>query len=189
MKNIEKSPKLIICDIDKCTGCRICEYTCAINNEKSINPRLSRIKVVRIEPIMNFAFSCRLCEDHPCIKTCPVDAIREDKKDGILKIDDDKCTGCGFCIEVCRYSVMTMHSTKKKARVCDFCREHDYKPKCVEFCPRDALEYKSLDDVSDKDFQKKLYRAFEEQEHPADTVMKRILNAEMKENENKTKQK
>lgn len=187
-KDEEKLPDIIVCDLDKCTGCKICEYACAIHLEGSINPRLSRIRVIRVEPIMNFAYSCRLCDDHPCINACPLDAIKEDKKDSILTVDDDKCDGCGQCIEVCRFSIMIMHSGNRKARVCDFCRKYDYKPKCVEFCPREALEYKSLDDIPKGDFQKIFQKACEDLEHPADVITKKIFEKEIKKNEVKNQQ-
>jgi len=36
-------PKFVGADFEKCTGCRVCELVCALENEKTFDPKLSRI--------------------------------------------------------------------------------------------------------------------------------------------------
>ncbi|MBC7238645.1 MAG: hypothetical protein H5T71_00915, partial [Chloroflexi bacterium] len=50
----------IICDPAKCTGCRLCEYACSMVKTGKFDASLSRIRVVRIEPITMTAIACRL---------------------------------------------------------------------------------------------------------------------------------
>jgi len=33
-----------------------------------------------------------------CVEACPVEAL---KREDIVKIDQNKCIGCGACVEVC----------------------------------------------------------------------------------------
>jgi len=166
---IDSEFKIIVCDTKKCTACKVCEHTCALKNEKSKNLMKSRIRVYKDVQGENLAYSCRLCTDHPCKSACPHNAISI--VDNILKINDKNCVGCGQCIEVCRFGIMTMHEDKK-ARVCDMCRKFEYNPQCVKACPQKALSYKKID-AKDK-FQAFFQDLFEKQEHPAEIIMKKL---------------
>lgn len=145
----EKKRKIIICDPEKCTGCRICEYACAGYQDNSLNLRHSRMKVVRMEPITNIAMSCVNCDDPDCVKGCPLQAIVYDEKEGIIVVDEKLCDGCGLCIERCKFGSLTLALRDKNVFVCDYCKDYD-SPRCVEFCPKDALSYEV---ATDKNFQ------------------------------------
>jgi anaerobic carbon-monoxide dehydrogenase iron sulfur subunit len=146
-KEEKKERRIIVCDPDKCNGCRLCEYACAAYQDKSLNLRHSRIKSVRIEPIFNAAMSCLVCEKPDCINGCPTQAITYDEKEKIIKIDKEKCDACGLCIERCRYGSIVLALKDKNAFVCDFCKDHKT-PMCVEHCPKDALSYEYAGDRS-----------------------------------------
>jgi indolepyruvate ferredoxin oxidoreductase alpha subunit len=53
-------------------------------------------------------------------------------------VDEDKCNGCGWCIEACEYGAVTLHPNTRKAIVCDTCKGE---PKCVQECPESALTF------------------------------------------------
>ena len=76
--------KFVSVDPSKCTGCGICEYACALEKGETVNPLKSRIRTVRTMPFFNFALTCRFCEDAPCVKACPENAIVQSEKTGIL---------------------------------------------------------------------------------------------------------
>jgi ferredoxin len=40
-----------------------------------------------------------------------------------LKLDEEKCTGCGMCLEVCPHEVFTMNGKKVAVRNRDACME------------------------------------------------------------------
>lgn len=42
----------------------------------------------------------------PCRKACPFNAIIVDSASGALTIDEDRCTGCGLCVDACPDGVM-----------------------------------------------------------------------------------
>jgi anaerobic dimethyl sulfoxide reductase subunit B (iron-sulfur subunit) len=139
--------KIIICDTDKCNGCRLCEYACAAFQDNSLNVRHSRMKVLRIEPIFNVAVSCVACDEPRCIEGCPTQAITWDERQKRIVIDKEKCVACGLCAERCKYGSITMALSDENMFVCDYCRDHG-KPQCVEFCPKGALSYKKAPDAS-----------------------------------------
>jgi NAD-dependent dihydropyrimidine dehydrogenase PreA subunit len=57
-----------------------------------------------------------------------------------LKLDVDKCTGCGMCIEVCPHAVFSIE--QRKAAISDFnaCMECGA---CARNCPAGALFVKA----------------------------------------------
>ncbi|MEM2981091.1 MAG: 4Fe-4S dicluster domain-containing protein [Thermoproteota archaeon] len=152
--------KIIVCDPDRCNGCRICEYVCSFSSEGVLNIKKSRIRVVRIEPFVNIAVTCRKCEDPPCVKACPRDALKQ-KPNGIIVVDENKCNGCGWCIEVCPFGVVRLHLDKRKIVICDYCEKHG-SLKCVEYCPKDALKYVTLDQAG-KELSKKAVKTLLEE--------------------------
>jgi len=135
--------KFVSADPEKCVGCAVCEYVCSLEKEKVFNPLKSRIRVVRLHPLINLSVTCRLCEDAPCVAACPRDA----EETGVILIDEEKCNGCGWCIEACDYGAITLHPDKRVVVTCDLC---DGEPKCVEWCPEEALDFTTRELLAQK---------------------------------------
>ena len=83
--------KFVSADPEKCVGCAVCEYACSMKKENTFNPLKSRIRVVRIHPLINLSLTCRLCEDPPCVAACPRDALTQSEENGVIMVDEDKC--------------------------------------------------------------------------------------------------
>jgi len=98
---------------------------------------------MRIEPIFNAAMSCVACDEPRCIEGCPTQAIKWDEKKKHIVIDKENCVACGLCIERCQFGSITLALKDDNAFVCDYCQDFD-KPKCVEFCPKDALTFEKV---------------------------------------------
>jgi len=93
------------------------------------------------------AIACLLCEDPACVAACPRDALLKDEK-GVIRVDEYKCNGCGWCILACEFGAITLHPTKKVVMTCDLC---DGDPECVKHCPfEDALAYATIEEVANK---------------------------------------
>jgi Fe-S-cluster-containing hydrogenase component 2 len=163
--------KFVSVDPSKCTGCGICEYTCALEkSEASGNPLKSRIRVIRMAPLFNFALTCRFCEDAQCVKACPEKALVQSEETGMLMVKEKQCKGCDWCVQACPHGGITIHSDTGKSVTCDLC---EGEPKCIEFCPEEALELVSTDEEAEKRFSGALEKLSAETERLTDIVKKK----------------
>lgn len=65
-------------DPSKCNGCGLCESVCSLEkSECQWNPLTSRIRVLRLNPVLNVDMACRFCKDARCVKACPEKALFE----------------------------------------------------------------------------------------------------------------
>jgi len=137
--------KVLMVDVTKCTGCRICELVCSLSHEGECNPLKSRIRVFKIEDEgIDLPCVCQHCETPLCRDVCPVDAIRRNPDTGAVIIKEELCVGCRACSLVCPYGAITMDVSRKVMLKCDLC---DGDPKCVKFCLTKALIYERKDVV------------------------------------------
>jgi len=116
---------------------------------KSFNPTRSRIRVVRLYPHTNAALNCRLCEDAPCVGSCPRKALSRDEDNGVILVNDQLCNGCGWCVKACDFGSIAL-DPKPTVNICDLCMERDEGPACIEWCPEDALELTTNSILSQK---------------------------------------
>ncbi|MCW4006669.1 MAG: 4Fe-4S dicluster domain-containing protein [Candidatus Bathyarchaeota archaeon] len=142
--------KFVSVDPSKCTGCGICEYTCSQEKGEEVwNPLYSRIRVVRMKPLFNFALTCRACDDAKCVTACPEKALSQCEETGALMVNEKKCKGCDWCVQACPHGGITIHPETGLAIACNLC---DGEPQCVEFCPEEALEVITTDEEAEKRF-------------------------------------
>jgi len=124
-------PIWIVRDYLRCTGCRRCEIACSLSHEGWIWPEASRIRVFMPFPGVEIPHFCAQCDDYPCVKSCPVEAISIDEKTTAVLVDRDRCTGCGLCIRACPGSIPFLHPKDGKTTICDLCNGD---PQCVKVC-------------------------------------------------------
>jgi len=152
--------KFIVSDPEKCTGCRICELVCSAVKEKGFNPLLSRIRTVRVEDsLLNMSVACRLCKEPTCVKSCPRKALTRNEANGVILIDFDRCSGCCWCVEACEFGAIVSHLEKETVAICDLCEGN---PKCVEFCPKEALSLKTAEEIGQSMRRKAVKKLIEE---------------------------
>ena len=163
--------KFVSVDPSKCIGCGICEYACTTEKgEDNWNPIRSRIRVVRMAPVFNFALTCRGCQDARCVKACPERAITQSEVNSLLIIDDKKCKGCDWCVQACPHGGITINAETGKAIACNLC-EGD--PQCIKACPEEALEIVESDEAADKRFNDALEKLPAQTEQLTATVKKK----------------
>ena len=143
--------KRVYVDENWCLGCHLCEYYCAFANSGSDNMAKalmgisinSRIKVEEHNDI-NFAVSCRHCEDPICVRSCISGALT--RENGIIKIDKDRCINCYTCVLVCPFGAVTT-SENGAVQKCELCIQNSGgKPACVEGCPNRAIKFEEGDE-------------------------------------------
>jgi Fe-S-cluster-containing dehydrogenase component len=139
----------IVCDPTKCVGCGYCELICAMTKHQVFDPSLSRIRNVRIEPIVMLSVSCRMCSDAPCVLACPRNALTQDPETGVIHVDEDKCDGCGWCIEACDFGAIVLNPNTKRVEMCDLCADLG-QPQCVLYCEKQALSLSAPEVVAQK---------------------------------------
>ena len=146
-----KLNKILSCDTKKCTGCGICELACSEEKERVYNPRKSRVKVIKLglNTQLHMASVCRFCEDPACVRSCPRDALNQSDEGGIIIVDEEKCNGCGWCIEACKFGAITFDHDKKAVIVCDLCQDK-INPQCIISCPFEALVLVTLTELAQK---------------------------------------
>jgi len=131
-----------------CAACRRCEAACSTMREGAAQPSRSRIFIDRRYQEALWADgqfigqTCRQCEDAPCLRACPVGAIKVDEKTKARYVDLKKCEGLGNCERACPFQVINYFEDERKARKCDLC---DGEPACVKQCPTTALRYVKWD--------------------------------------------
>lgn len=130
--------RLIVCDPDICTGCKLCEFACSLEKTGAFDLELSRIRVAMPQPAVAISIACQICESAPCVSACPRDALSVRPEDGTIALDKGLCTGCGWCIEACDFGAIALDRRDKTVVICDLCRDLP-EPACVASCPKKAL--------------------------------------------------
>lgn len=163
----------VIADPIKCIGCRTCMIACVVEHSKedifyqdhekiNFNPKLEVVKNAKVSaPIQ-----CRQCEDAPCAKACPHNAII--RENGSIIVNEKKCIGCKNCMLACPFGAINLNDVnegqvinlatipdnklfcieKMVANKCDLCSHSEEGPACVRVCPTSAFRIVSEDDLN-----------------------------------------
>jgi Fe-S-cluster-containing dehydrogenase component len=125
---------------EKCWGCKTCEVACKQENQIPDGVKLIHIgedgpKQVNGEWHFVFRASrCRHCEEPPCVDACPEVAIAR-RSDGIVILEQEKCSGCRSCLTACPYSAIVFDETSGVAMKCNLCHhrvDNNLLPACAD---------------------------------------------------------
>ena len=148
----KKSPSYVmIIDIKRCMNCRACMVACKIIQKTPSNLFNTIIKESSKNCLNGkggfMPLLCNHCEDPPCLKACPSNAILK-LASGIVVTDWKLCDGKGYCVSACPFGMRHLDKENlNRSFKCDFCLERLEKgliPKCVQTCPSGARIFGDL---------------------------------------------
>ena len=124
-------------DYGQCASeCNACQEACEREGNRG---GVGVIKSLHIPEVkFHGAVTCLQCAIPMCQDICPTGAIFKDEEDGVVRINQDRCVGCGLCTVVCPYGGVFFDPVTQKSVKCDYC---DGDPKCVAACPQNALSF------------------------------------------------
>ena len=91
-------------------------------------------------------FTCRKCEDAPCIDVCPEDALERDEF-GIIERASHLCVSCQSCVAACPFGTLMNEGIAQKKSICDLCDFDDKTKtlKCIDTAPEGAVVFTDLE--------------------------------------------
>ncbi len=141
---------------DACSGCKTCQVAC--NDKHDILPGVHWRRVYEVTAgtwekkgsawvstvvAYNLSVSCHHCMDPACLTACPSDVIWK-REDGIVLVDESRCSRCRKCESACPYGAIRYDASSDSLRKCHFCVDYldsGLPPACVTACPNRALDY------------------------------------------------
>jgi len=93
---------------------------------------------------------CNHCTKPVCAEVCPSSAIYKRPEDGVVLIDETRCSGAQRCIEACPYKKIALNIARNVSQSCIGCfprLEQGVAPACVRQCPGRAVWFGFLDDA------------------------------------------
>lgn len=167
----------MIIDLKRCIGCDSCTLACKAEQGTPKGVLFARVyrKLYGEYPKVKGFFLpvlCNHCENPACEKACPTRAIYR-TKEGIVLIDEEKCSGVRACVSACPYGAiffpledgyfpgkMTVyeefHNKYRKKDIalkCNLCYhrlKEGKEPACVVACPTECRIFGDLDDPNSK---------------------------------------
>lgn len=145
----------MVVDMRKCIGCQACTVSCSMENLPPIGQFRTTVLQYEVLPddggpcsMVMLPRLCNHCDNPPCVPVCPVQATFQ-REDGIVLVDNERCVGCGYCVQACPYDARFINHETRTADKCTFCEhrlEAGLLPACVESCVGGARVIGDLND-------------------------------------------
>ena len=151
----------MLVDVSKCVGCWWCYAACkqyngfpeVIKPDPEKPPELasqtwSTLVPVKKDEEWHFRKqACMHCTEAACVEVCPTGALSYNSL-GFVQYERGLCSGCGYCVEFCPFSVPQLESNRMidvgVVDKCTFCIDRvtaGQQPACAEACPMGAIKF------------------------------------------------
>jgi anaerobic dimethyl sulfoxide reductase subunit B len=147
---------------DACSGCKTCQVACKDKNDLRAGTSWRRVYEVTAGGwqkkgpawtttvvAYNLSLACHHCFEPACTRNCTTEAIYK-REDGLVLIDQPRCTKCNKCAADCPYDAIRAAGSGAQVSKCDFCADElaaGRPPVCVTACPNRALDWGEYDDL------------------------------------------
>jgi anaerobic dimethyl sulfoxide reductase subunit B (iron-sulfur subunit) len=147
---------------DACSGCKTCQVSCNDKNNIPVGVHWRYVYEVTggswekvgnawVSTVVayNLSMSCVHCMAPVCLDSCPSQVIWK-RNDGIVLIDESRCTRCRRCESACPYRAIRYDPVTDMLLKCDFCMDYldaGLPPACVAACPNRALDFGDYDEL------------------------------------------
>lgn len=144
------SDERLYIDLDICSAhqCPECTIECSYQGHTGNNG------IQSVAELANYALVCRRCEDPHCVKSCPVNALEQQKEKGSMLIRHNMlCVSCKSCSYACPYGTIYPEHVPLLNHNCDFCLDRlgdKDEPRCTKTCPHGALRLMQGDSELDE---------------------------------------
>jgi Fe-S-cluster-containing hydrogenase component 2 len=114
-------------------------------------PSLNSNGLKTIRELATFRFTCRKCEDAPCIGVCPAEALEKDTE-GVIKRHTNLCVSCKSCVTICPFGTMMTDFFKHHRNRDIFYDLNDEKEieKFIDACPEGTVTITDDDESPEK---------------------------------------
>lgn len=76
------------------------------NKAEAVDPSILNNGALKtIRELATFQYTCRRCEDAPCIKVCPANAL-EKNENGVVNRAMNLCIRCKSCVAICPFGTI-----------------------------------------------------------------------------------
>ncbi|MCX7130286.1 4Fe-4S dicluster domain-containing protein [Aeromonas sp.] len=104
--------RFVIADPKLCIGCGTCMAACSTVHKAQGLQQAPRLTVMRHEQA-TMPVQCRHCDDAPCIKVCPVEAIAQ--TGDCVQLNESLCIGCNLCAVACPFGAIQSSGSRPVA--------------------------------------------------------------------------
>jgi Fe-S-cluster-containing hydrogenase component 2 len=119
--------------------------------EACFYPSVNMNGLKTIRELATFRFTCRKCEDAPCIRVCPSEALEKDEN-GVIMRHTNLCVSCKSCVTICPFGTMMTDFFKHQRNrdlLYDLNDENEME-KFIRACPRGTATITYEDESPEK---------------------------------------
>lgn len=142
----------ILMDTSLCVECQACRVACQNHNQLPAPEVYLKFRFLEQGEYPNVnhfisRFSCVHCTHAACVEVCPTGTLFKGES-GFTYVDKKKCSGCGYCTNVCPYGVANLvDGVISKCQGCMDLVEDGKEPACVDTCISKCLQFGSHNDM------------------------------------------